>query len=348
MFITTLPPFFIAPSHALAHPLSLALRSKSLWRILIITLFTFVGFHNFISSGRGTFSDSSTVITADLPVTVVTAYYNIPSKRSNDSYQEWMSNFLGTIPCHLYIYTDAASQSNIRRLRWRFLNRTRIVIKSFSDLEMSKRGGLWEAQRKLDTETNHTKELYIIWNEKLHFVADAIRENIFKSNYFMWTDIGSFRNPLFLRRLISFPNGKRMRLLLGKDKVFLLQPQNATATDMLPVSEGELPGVQIAKQIPIAGGAFAGHRDALLHYKDLYYGTMDRLIEEKRFVGKDQNTISAVAAMHPKMFCLVQAQQYFKGAGDRWFYYLYFFTGWRTNVTKICHHEPKVLPPNLN
>ena len=75
----------------------------------------------------------------DRPVTVVTAYYNVPSKRSNKTYIPWIRSFLRKIPCHLYIFTDKEHYSRLTHMRKDFENRTRIVVKPFHDLRMAQR-----------------------------------------------------------------------------------------------------------------------------------------------------------------------------------------------------------------
>lgn len=75
----------------------------------------------------------------DRPVTIVTAYYDIPSKRRSHEYFQFMKNFLPTIPCHIYIFTEQKWHRRLNDLRSSFPNRTKIVVKSFDMLEMAKR-----------------------------------------------------------------------------------------------------------------------------------------------------------------------------------------------------------------
>ena len=72
------------------------------------------------------------------PVTVVTAYYTIPSKFSNAQYLQWIKNFLGTIPCYLYIFTDENTYGILQKLREPFLDRTKFIIRPFEELKMAR------------------------------------------------------------------------------------------------------------------------------------------------------------------------------------------------------------------
>ena len=85
------------------------------------------------------FTPESETVRHDRPVTVVTAYYDIPSKRNNATYIRWITLFLAQIPCHLYIFTDQEHYRRLRFLRKDFKNQTKIVIRPFRALRMAQR-----------------------------------------------------------------------------------------------------------------------------------------------------------------------------------------------------------------
>lgn len=100
------------------------------------------------------------------PITIVTAYYPIPSKFSNHTYIQWIQNFLSHIPCHLVIYTDETNAPIFDEMRIKYKERTEILIKDFRHLAMTQLGHYWTEQKAKDHETYHTEYLYILWNEK--------------------------------------------------------------------------------------------------------------------------------------------------------------------------------------
>ncbi len=50
----------------------------------------------------------------------------------------------------------------------------------------------------IDPEKYHTPELYMVWAEKVKFVNDAIKMDYYGSNFFVWCDIGVFRDKNYI------------------------------------------------------------------------------------------------------------------------------------------------------
>ncbi|OQV14873.1 hypothetical protein BV898_10905 [Hypsibius exemplaris] len=239
-------------------------------------------------------------IRLDRPVTVVTAYYKIPSKQPDEVYRQWMANFLPQIPCYLYIFTDAVSARTIIHHRRTFPNRTKMVVRKFSELQEAKRMAMWMEQKKLDHESYHTPELYILWNEKVHFLMEAIAKNPFDSDYFLWTDIGSFRSGEEAGNLTSYPDTKTTASLLGTSQVFFLQMEDFQQGH-LQIGQNGLPTRDFQQDISLAGTVFGGHMNAIRKYEKRYYETMELMRRNGLFIGKDQNIMATVAVLHPEL-----------------------------------------------
>ena len=185
---------------------------------------------------------------------------------------------------------------------------------------------LWEQQNTLDPEKQiHTPELYVIWNEKVNFLAEAIKDNPFDSDYFLWTDIGSFRNSHRNKNLTTYPDTETTSQALGTDRVFFLQIRDFMAEEKLISNKTGLPMHNFQYDIRLGGAVLGGHRLAVRRYERVYYRTMKLMQDDGRFIGKDQNIMSSVAVMYPNMVHLVKAQTYLTG-GDAWFYSLYYFS----------------------
>lgn len=74
---------------------------------------------------------------------------------------------------------------------------------------------MWKKQHEIDPENSyHSPELYIVWAEKIHMVMEAIEDNAFSSDYFIWCDMGSFRTAEFSKNLISFPDYNKTTAIL--------------------------------------------------------------------------------------------------------------------------------------
>ena len=259
------------------------------------------------------------------PVTIVTAYYNIRSKFTNEKYLEWIRNFLSVIPCHLYIYTDAETFPILQDMRKDFLDRTKIVIQPFDKLMMYQLMNVWNIHKQMDHETYHTEELYILWNEKTQFVRNvALNDNVFGSDYFFWCDIGAFRSPEHLSKLQNFPNPATV-YRLNPNKIHILQIDPINDHELIPGSTG-IPIYDFKYNVRVGGGIFGGHINAWNVWTGEFYGMLRKFIENGRFAGKDQNIMASVYAMNRNLVELVQHKPYFNGTGDKWFYMEHFLS----------------------
>ncbi|OWA51045.1 hypothetical protein BV898_15547 [Hypsibius exemplaris] len=157
----------------------------------------------------------------DRPVTVVTAYYNIPSKHSNAEYLKWIGNFLPRIPCYMYLFTDEKSAEQLIKLRAPFLNRTIFVVRPFAQLKEVKRLEMWKEQHKIDHERHYqSPEVYAWCGTRKCTSFGRLRENAFDSDYFLWTDIGSFRDADRVKHLTTFPTPASPRPSRDEEDLF--------------------------------------------------------------------------------------------------------------------------------
>ena len=134
--------------------------------------------------------------TSNDPITIVTAYYRIgKAKHTFSQYKTWIKNFLCNVKHSLVIFTDKEHAPYFLKLRKKYLKNTAVIIKEFHQLNEYAQYEMWKCQQVKDTKINICRaELYIIWNEKIHFIKEASELNIFNSEWFMWMDIGAFRN----------------------------------------------------------------------------------------------------------------------------------------------------------
>ncbi|OQV14469.1 hypothetical protein BV898_11311 [Hypsibius exemplaris] len=249
----------------------------------------------------------------DRPVTVVTAYYKIPSKHKSTEYDEWIGNFLPTIPCHLYVFTDEASVARVTDLRGPFMNRTKIIVIPFSELIEAKRMKMYQEQHRMDHENGYqTPQVYVVWNEKVHFLMKSIQDNVFDSDFFLWTDSGCFRDAERTKLVTTFPDTKTTLQLLGTKKVFFLEMGAFMAEDRKLGANG-LPLKDFRYDVRLAATIFGGHVSALRMYDKRYYETMELMRKEGRFIGKEQNIMSSVAVMYPELVKLVKPRPYLDG-----------------------------------
>ena len=239
-------------------------------------------------------------------VTIVTAYYQLSGKRPHSVYLEWIRN-MASIPCHWHVFVgDEETRTLILDLRRWAESRTYVELLPFDQLEMSRVD--WSEQRKLDSEA-HSSDLYIVWNQKAHFVRRAIERNHFASSYFFWVDIGCVRDEA--HRRLDFPLYERVKAWPRDRITYLLFPGQPDDGVLAPCG---LPTLYAGKSrviVRIVGGEFGGHIDAWSRYLPAYYSLLDKFLEEGWFAGKDQHVMHSLALLRPELIHGVKVDDWF-------------------------------------
>jgi hypothetical protein len=249
-----------------------------------------------------------------MTTTIVTAYFKLPkSKATHEQYSQWMANMLA-IDNEMVIFCDSAFVDEIKTLRRDRLAKTYICATSLVDFYTYRYVNYFLEHSKMDREVaiGHNMFLYMIWSEKSHFLRRAIEIDPFRSDYFLWTDIGCFRRPN--TEFINWPNPARISML-PKDRVLLLVVEPFTEAEMIADSLETLPSFQYTNRI--GGTIFGGGKQVLLEWADKYYGMLEYFISVGRFIGKDQSIMNSVYLMNRGMCELVNWRA---GCADIWFY----------------------------
>lgn len=178
--------------------------------------------------------------------TIVTAYYPIKSKNSNESYREWYRNFFKCVTADVVCFCPPELVKEFKSLA---RPNHQIVGRDFYSWEMmsEKRMEVWRELNKNDPEVavGHTPELYAIWGAKQEFVREAM--NLLDSEIFVWCDIGCFRDI----RDGSFKLTKNF-----------IQPSKITC-------------LYLEKCNTIGGGVLAGDKNAWKNFSKNYIESLD-------------------------------------------------------------------------
>lgn len=76
----------------------------------------------------------------------------------------------------------------------------------------------------------------------------------------------------------------------------------------------------------MGAGIMAGHKDAWQIWNKVYYDTQKLMLRNGLLAGKEQNVLYNAVVRCPQSFNLVSPKPYFKGKGDQWFYFQYYFS----------------------
>jgi len=281
-------------------------------------------------------------------VTVVSAYYKIPSKRTHSEFDIFINNFLNNINCNLIIFT---SKDLIQYFKNKIKDRTNIIliIKEFDNLEIYKKyNNIWDSQYLIDDQKNiRSKYCYIIWNSKLNFIKEAIEINYFNSDKFIWNDIGSIRNSEYIDLLKFYPLYDNISNI--KIDIILL---NSSIDENKKYFKDE---------IHFSGAIFGGVINVLLEFHKLYYEKFDEYLKNNQFIGCDQQMILSVYLKNKELFNAINP--FIDNINennliipnknkDRWFYLYHYYSYNTPNPLKTClvlgeSHE-QMIPKKVN
>ncbi|CAF1313626.1 unnamed protein product [Rotaria magnacalcarata] len=255
--------------------------------------------------------------------TIVTAFYSFKkAKHTQDSYNQWLANFLVYIDNPMVIFTCEKEVSFLHRLRNNLTNKTSstVFILNFSSpLEMppiKKLEIVFIRQFHKDPENAlHSVDLYSIWCAKSYMLNLTSSLNPFRSNYFLWIDAGSFRNTKY--RFRHWPDARRIktifhnndRLLLG-----LISPLKERSCGFHTDQKHTVPNYDL-----IEGGILGGSSSVIQWWTEIFYEAIDEFIHMDEFIGKDQYIMNFIALTYPWKISVILAYKAF--CGNNWFVY---------------------------
>lgn len=243
--------------------------------------------------------------TPQFPITIVSAYYTLKeSKYSIGKYRKWMRNFLCNIQMPLVIFTDCKSVGYILKLRRNYLKKTYVIVKDFTLLREYSRFNTWKEQYKLDSEQcYHNPSLYVIWNEKMHFMKQVSDSNPYNSEWFIWMDMGAFRKERKNKDLTSgeiqrWPVEEKVKKL-PKEKLTLVKTGSAFhPKDYTVDSEGIITAPLPQHHM---GGIFTLHASLIKKIHGLYYDLLAKYLDRKLFCGSDQRILANFLITYPEL-----------------------------------------------
>ena len=235
-------------------------------------------------------------------VTLVTAYFDIPSKRPSSEYLPWIQHMM-SLQDNMVVFTSPDQVNIIRKLRG---NRpSKVIPIQLNETTLVKKYGMdfWARQNMLEPGMEkylHSKELYIVWNEKGHFLEKVIAANPFDSAFFAWADMGYLRDDLLdFKRMIRY-----LPTQLTNEQTMLLDVRRLVQNNY------------------VGGGFIGGYKQGLLQWTKTYYELLDA--NRDRFLGKDQPWMFQNCVNQPNLCMLVPAISLY---GDAWFYMAPFLHG---------------------
>lgn len=234
--------------------------------------------------------------------TIVTAYYDVPSKHPMQQYEAWFQNILAaTDPMVIFVAPD-----NDYKSWWPFVEERRrhaptlLVSLSFKNLTSSKvfSEDFWHAYvlpRDKAKRRRMGSEVYNIWNEKIVLMREVAMANPFDTETFYWVDAGYYRKK---------GNNLNYKTIVRNN-----------ITD-----KGVDPNTQLVYQMifgypryEVAGGAWGGTSRAIQVHHDHYWRTFWYLLlySNTECIGYEQRVMVWMCRSFPKLCVINQSSNWF-------------------------------------
>lgn len=247
------------------------------------------------------------------PLTVVTAYYDIPSKFSNDTYFRWIQLFLRTANCNVVFFVE--NEATIAQFQpwcsWPSRVQFRVVKKDDWKMLQRQKISFWDEQLRMDArEVGLHKSFMLgaVWAEKMYFVKRAIDENPFGSEKFIWCDAGIMRTDEDANRGFLFGCNEQV---ISDTKMHILEVGACN-----PVPEKDIwwwP--KIPSEVRFGGGILGAHASVWSEIIPKYENILDQLTKAGICVFKDQIVWANLVLHNPDMFSVIRAH-------TKWFHLL--------------------------
>jgi hypothetical protein len=216
------------------------------------------------------------------PLTLVSGYWIVKNKH-NEKYNKWFENSL-LINCPYVFFCDNNSIDIIKQYRKDLP--TYYVILNINEFYTFK------YYNNIATHPMHcpSKELNLIWNEKIFLINKAANLNPFNSEFFGWCDAGLciFRDtkpPPF-----SFPNINKLNLL-PKDK-FIFSSSDYNYFDKSKLST----------YYHYVSGTYIINKSIINKFTDIYREYIDKYLSKETWIYTDQVILTLIYNDYQDMF----------------------------------------------
>lgn len=266
--------------------------------------------------------------------TVVSSYYEIPSKHSHTLYREWGKRFL-TLSAPIVLFVESSMVEWIRECRGD--KPIHIIEIPFQELDMwVKYKDIWQENHGRDPEKHiHSPELYAIWAQKSVFVERAIQCNPFHTEYFFWCDFGIFREEYSAEIMNSFPHTR----YLYTDKIILNAVQPMSKEEWMATPDG-LMGIEVSSswnEPRFVGGLWGGGIKGCMRWNRAYKDMLKEYVKRGRFMGKDQIVMLSTYLTDSSLAIVVERT----AQTNPWFFLIYLCSSARIVFkTEVTYLQP--------
>jgi hypothetical protein len=220
-----------------------------------------------------------------MDVLVVSAFYQMVSKRTIDQYKQRIDFFLNNTTCKILIFTtdDCIPLLNVRdNLEFRIVPIEDFYSNQFASEDEYEK--MTEAYSKLTAEKPVSTDLLKVYAEKHMFVNRAI-DMYPDYKYYIWTDIGFVIGEQTAPYLPTFPSISKIQSLnIGNKICFAIR-------DTVNLSEYNcgIATPRVHLDTPIAGTIILGNKNAWRTFIHLYHRSLLYMKNNGYYWGNDEH-----------------------------------------------------------
>lgn len=220
---------------------------------------------------------------------IVTAYYNIPSKKSHSFYFPHLIRWVRSCRSKALFFTTPDVEQELaiyNKLGWiTFIHEPFENLVAFQKFDAA----FWARQKERDPEPYHTTNLAAVWFEKKEFVQRAI-QMFPQEEFFIWCDAGCVRDDAIESYFQQFGNRDHSSLKDGKLHTQMLQNPQKQEYYVYP-------------HISQACAIMAGTPAAWIRHSPLYDQTLQEYDDNMVSGNSDQNVLQRCINKQPEFYC---------------------------------------------
>ena len=223
------------------------------------------------------------------PITWVSSYFSIPSKRGHNQYMSWIDNLFSMRMC-LVLFTDNQEVEDKAMASPAKPLVVRVDLKDEAMNRLNMSSEFWERQFVMDPEReiHQGYQLYWVWALKSYFLSEAMQlesKTEFHSEFFMWVDAGLMRDQSYNNMDIRSvnPDMNQHQVYFGLVEQF---------QEIFPATTSWCDGPSFLHQNRLMGGIFGGHKSMVNKWLNSFKEVTQRYIDCGLFIGKDQSIMN--------------------------------------------------------
>lgn len=222
-----------------------------------------------------------------LPLTLVSGFWIIPNKHNNQ-YYEWFERTL-KINCPYVFFGNKESIDIVKKHRDGLP--THYVLLELKDFYT------YKYYNDMQTHPVHcpSKELNMIWNEKIFLIQKAKDMNIFGSEFYGWIDAGIciYRDEKLCPPKTPFPNVDKL-MKMPKDRLIFSSSDCETFMSHMANS--------FYYYHYISGSTYILHKSFVDTFLGIYKSYLDFYLPKKDWKNTDQVIMTYIYAQTPEIF----------------------------------------------